>query len=60
MLLASGSLEFGALNVIGPLFYTAYSSQYVIAMTGTYSKLTRALTAGKKFLVYVTNLFFDF
>lgn len=57
---ATDTLEFAAMNILGPLPRTTPFNQYVIVRTGRYSKSTRAISTSKTTSARIANVFLDY
>lgn len=55
----SGSLEFVAVDLFGPLTRARSGKQFVIINTNSYSKLTRAIVTAKITTTQVANIFLN-
>lgn len=52
-------IEFVAIDTLGPLARTRYSSQFVVDTTDKYSKLTREILTTRITSTQVSNIFFN-
>lgn len=56
---ASGSLEFGAMDIVGPLPKTTQGIQHISVISDCYSKLARAVPTSRTTATHVANVSID-